>query len=602
MRPYALQVGTVGSFFAGDDVLFPGDRHRAYGQSLALRYGLNEDWTLRATMAYLRASNDKVDPNQLHASGDTHLYARFPLWRAAPIALGGEAGLHLFTGLPGKTDVLDGASLSLKQIGTYRAGMFAAHYQLGYFYDRSAGVISNEPTLMEATTFGFSGYDHLKAGLRAEASYGVFEPYLEYTAKLPVEGPVGFGAGPQWLTPGVSLNLFDATVVNTGVSVGLQKTPQSGGAEAALPWTIFLGAAQTFDLTDLPYRLRQAVRPEPTSVNLVAYDVLKQQVMSDVDITLYAGDEITKGRGGATWTGFAERATYTAFRADYAPVTGVTALRGGELHVVRIGMTPVVGWARGTATNEAGRAPISLYFNGATTPAWTGLGAFQLSVPPGQYAGYATAPSAQSAPVVFAVGIGQSVDLPRIVLRRPPPPPPVIVIPELPPETSPERPAAVSNLMELLREQNEKAVERERERERRPENEPVVELKKGMSLDDFAGNGAGIADFSSGSWVLDAAGRARLRQLAKLLLDDRRVRYVLVQGSADDVGSFEVNTYISRQRAQAVADELLRLGVDAAKLGIKIAVFMKAPNEMNAQDKQGQRQVLIQVSRAGEAY
>lgn len=601
MRPYALQAGTVGGFYAGSAFLFPGDTHRHYAQALQLRYGLSQEWTLRASMLYLGASNDKVDPKRLYASGDTHLYGRFPMWRLDALTLGGEAGAHFYTGLPGKTDLLDGASLSFRQTGTYRAESFAIHYHAGYFYDRSEGVIAEEPTLMEATTFGFSGYDHLAAGLRAEGSFGVFEPYLEFAAKLPVAGPAGLGGGPKWLTPGVALNLWENTVLNTGVSLGMQRVPEQPGIEAALPWTVFLGAAQTFDLSDLPYRLRQTVSPDPTTLNIVAFDVLKNQVLADVDVVMVAGAEVVRGRGGVNWTGFAERATYTATRADYLQVTGVTALRGGQLHVVRVGMTPSVGWARGAAINQAGGEPIALYFNGATAPAWRGLGAFQLSVPPGQYYGYATAPNAVSAPVTFALGVGQTIELPRIVMRPPPPPPPVIVIPELPPENSPDRQAAVTNLMDLLREQNEQAAKREKERAPEPDPEPAVVLRRGMSLDDFAGNGASIADFQSGSWVLDGPSRAKIATLAKLILADRRVRYVLIQGSADDVGSFEVNTYISRQRAQAIFDELIRLGIPAEKLGIKIAVFMKAPNQMTDRDKQGQRQVMLHVSRMGEA-
>lgn len=599
MQPYALQAGTSAGWFSGGAVLFPDDTHRYYVQAVQLRYGLSDTLTLRASMLYLSASNDKVDPHRIHASGDTHLYGRFPIWRSGALTLGGEAGAHFFTGLPGKTDVLDGASLSFKQSGTYRAESFAVHYHAGYFYDRSEGVIAEEPTLMEAATFGFSGYDHLTLGARAEGSFGVFEPYLEFAAKLPVAGPANFTGGPQWVTPGVALNLWENTVVNTGVSLGVQRVPDRQGIEAALPWTLFLGAAQTFDLSDLPYRLRQTISPEPTTFNIVAFDVLKNQVMTDVDVGLYAGDETVRGKGGANYTGFAERATYTVTRTDYLSVTGVTALRGGELRVVRVGMTPVVGWVRGSFINQAGGEAIALYLNGVTAPAWSGLGAFTLSVAPGQYAGFATAPNAVSAPVTFALGLGQTVELPRIVLRRPPPPPPVIVIPELPPENSPERQAAVSNLMELLREQNEKAAKLEESRA--PEPEPAIVLRRGMSLDDFAGNGSSIADFQSGSWVLDGPSRAKLATLAKLLLKDDRVRYVLIQGSADDVGSFDVNTYISRQRAQAVYDELARLGISAEKLGIKIAVFMKAPNQMTDRDKQGQRQVMLQVSRMGEA-
>jgi outer membrane protein OmpA-like peptidoglycan-associated protein len=597
LKPYEVRVGTAAGFYAGDSVLFFGDTHRTYGQQFQLAYGASENLTLFADFAWLTAYNDMVDPKRLHAGGDTRLAGRFPLWEQDNLKFGADAALHLYSGLPGKTDVFDGASASLRQTGSYRYDRFGLAYHAGFFYDRSEGVISEKPTLMEATTYGFSGYNQLLAGVRADAEIGLFQPYVEYAGKYPLGAPVAAGKGPQWITPGLAVRLFSATVVNAGVAVGLTAA-QKNGVEAALPWTAQLGIQQTFDLSDLPYKLRQTFTPQSTTLQLVAKNVLTGQIMPDVDLVVFAPEGPVRDKGGITWTGFAERVSYTASLADYLPVTGYTALRGGQIATVTVSMTPTVGWAKGSAMNLAGAEPVSLYFNGLTTPTWTGLGAFRLSVPPGRYIGYASAPSAVTQPVAFAVDFGQTVDLPRISLRKPPPPVPVIVIPELPAENAPDRKEAVQNLFELLEKQNKAA--QEQQNKAAPEPGPVFVKRTGMSLDDFANPGASIADFTTGSWVLDEATRGRLREFARLVLDHADVRSIIIQGSADDVGNLEINTMISRERATAVFNELTRLGVPVEKLGLKVSVFMRAPSDMTAKDKQSQRQVLLRVSRKGE--
>jgi outer membrane protein OmpA-like peptidoglycan-associated protein len=211
--------------------------------------------------------------------------------------------------------------------------------------------------------------------------------------------------------------------------------------------------------------------------------------------------------------------------------------------------------------------------------------------------GYATAPNAVSAPVLLAIGIGQTVDAGRIVTLKPKPVDPIIVIPELPPESAPEHQAAVAELIQKLNDVNAATKKVNATRE---EDVPALP-DYGMSLDDFAQTGSSVAEFAPGSWILAPDAKARIKALALLLIKNAdTIRYVLIQGSADDIGSIEVNTVISRQRAQAVFDELQRNGVSDEKLGMKVSVFIRPPRQLTVKDKNSERKVIIRVSRMGE--
>jgi OmpA-OmpF porin, OOP family len=69
--------------------------------------------------------------------------------------------------------------------------------------------------------------------------------------------------------------------------------------------------------------------------------------------------------------------------------------------------------------------------------------------------------------------------------------------------------------------------------------------------------------FAVGSTHIDAAGMEKIQAAAKLA-KDLYIRKVCVRGKADKQGNAEFNFTLSVKRAQAVADALVKQGVDAS--------------------------------------
>ena len=71
--------------------------------------------------------------------------------------------------------------------------------------------------------------------------------------------------------------------------------------------------------------------------------------------------------------------------------------------------------------------------------------------------------------------------------------------------------------------------------------------------------------FDSGKATLQPGGRSKLRELANIL--DRYPRTIVtITGNTDSRGSDELNDRLSKERAQAVADELIADGVNPARI------------------------------------
>ena len=69
--------------------------------------------------------------------------------------------------------------------------------------------------------------------------------------------------------------------------------------------------------------------------------------------------------------------------------------------------------------------------------------------------------------------------------------------------------------------------------------------------------------FAVGSTHIDAAGMEKIQAAAKLA-KDLYIRKVCVRGKADKQGNADFNFTLSVKRAQAVADALVKQGVDAS--------------------------------------
>jgi outer membrane protein OmpA-like peptidoglycan-associated protein len=75
--------------------------------------------------------------------------------------------------------------------------------------------------------------------------------------------------------------------------------------------------------------------------------------------------------------------------------------------------------------------------------------------------------------------------------------------------------------------------------------------------------------FASGDASLTASGREAVERAMAMIAEHPTYEAVLVSGHADDVGSDEFNLTLSEQRARAVAEALVKRGVDRARIRVE---------------------------------
>src|SRR5690606_4240252 len=91
--------------------------------------------------------------------------------------------------------------------------------------------------------------------------------------------------------------------------------------------------------------------------------------------------------------------------------------------------------------------------------------------------------------------------------------------------------------------------------------------------------------------------RARVAALARIVQRDPRIRFVIVEGSTDDIGDRSINTRISTERALAVYQVMIDEGVPPEKIGLKISFFALTPERIDDKTREGERQVRIRFIR-----
>jgi outer membrane protein OmpA-like peptidoglycan-associated protein len=100
--------------------------------------------------------------------------------------------------------------------------------------------------------------------------------------------------------------------------------------------------------------------------------------------------------------------------------------------------------------------------------------------------------------------------------------------------------------------------------------------------------------FQTWSAAIDPTAATTIATAAKAALasPDARVR---VTGAADTVGSAKANQYLSRTRAQVVADALAEDGVDPSRIRVKAIGEQNAPGGVEGAPAQFSRRVLIEI-------
>jgi outer membrane protein OmpA-like peptidoglycan-associated protein len=98
--------------------------------------------------------------------------------------------------------------------------------------------------------------------------------------------------------------------------------------------------------------------------------------------------------------------------------------------------------------------------------------------------------------------------------------------------------------------------------------------------------------------ILDDS-KALLSEIAGIMKENMAIRRVEVQGHTDNTGSGRYNLMLSQQRAEAVVEGLIRLGVDAARMTARGygAERPLAPNVSDANRAKNRRVQIVILER-----
>jgi outer membrane protein OmpA-like peptidoglycan-associated protein len=116
-------------------------------------------------------------------------------------------------------------------------------------------------------------------------------------------------------------------------------------------------------------------------------------------------------------------------------------------------------------------------------------------------------------------------------------------------------------------------------------------------IEGRAGEVGSTIQFRTGETLVRDADRARLAKLGALVagLSDVQIR---VSGFADSRGSDELNLSLSKERAEMVANELMKAGVPKERLVVEALGERFAAMEASADDQAFERSVEVRLERA----
>lgn len=271
--------------------------------------------------------NSEGTPQSIQVVGDANfgLKGFLPHTPDRIFSFGGEMDVQLMTGMGGVGVAGGATSVALTALGTLDLNNrslkedripLRAHFNLGYYFDNSAKLISDleetpppegrgaRVSRIERYGLGISRVDSLQLGLGTEYIHPYFRPFLEWSLDIPVNRQgyecvisdtvndrtssadmclklaAGLPTTPSRLTFGTRVFPWQAT----GLALSLGADIGTGGAHRFLdetrpetPYTIWFGLGYTVDV--LPKQFDTKATPTPT---LAAAPEMRRYVMGRV--------------------------------------------------------------------------------------------------------------------------------------------------------------------------------------------------------------------------------------------------------------------------------------------------------------------------------
>jgi outer membrane protein OmpA-like peptidoglycan-associated protein len=609
--PGTFRVSLLGSFYSGSGFLCdgtanggcayvdPSQPNKDQAKKFGATFGFSvTPWSFLEGFLGVRAkaaSNNQHRPRVLQALGDLNLGAKVfaPVGRL--LRFGGQADIW-FLGDAGNVGVASGAtSYSLRGLGTLdlteggratSAPPLKAHLNLGWYFDNASQLVTHNEsvtgrpiTRIERFGLGVNRLDSLQVGLGVEGVWTVARPFIEWSIDVPEarqkytcvrervdpgDGclksgrsmsatPSRLGIGARFF-PWASAQGFEGLSLTAAFEVGTGATSKFlEEVVPELPWNLYLGVGYALDVTPrkpvvvhsvkverveapkpihhfITGRVVDKASSEPIPRAIVEYDgrditgMVADQKGTFKTLDLEPGayrfkisaDGYRPGECQATVPATADKAEgegKAATGPSVGPDGSITASVDCPLEAL-----PKVGSVTGTIIDPATGAPVAgarvkikdkLERELNLTAGATGGFRFE-DVPPGKVKLEIEAPDYLTSAKELEVKPREDVNV-RLNLNH--------------------RPKKAS--VEVA----------------------GKEIKLGRTI-----------QFESDSSRLVADAHAVVEEIADLLRKRTDLRLVEVQGHTDDVGPAIDNRKLSQQRAEAVREELIALGVEAARL------------------------------------
>lgn len=546
--PGLLRFAVTGEYFSNANFPVQGAENTRTAGSFSLAYVPLEFLEVYAAYTASANTNSRSSPNLIQALGDVTLGARASRRWAKGLWAGADLRVQTFSGV-GNQDVERYAfGFTPRLVATYDARELKptlplrAHANLGIQLDGTGGLV-NDTRLNSAEEYalGVNRYNRLAFGLGVEAPLPVATPFLEYNLGYPlgVEGslvaPDGTTlsagqAAPQTLALGVKVTAVRDLTLLAAAEFGLNRNVGLG-VPATPPFNFVFGASFNVDLLQrrgggvpgVERAVEQQVEPAAPKLARVSGVVLDAATRKPVPGALVAvvGAELppvaTDTQAGRFLSYELPGGTVKlAVRKEgYRPVEQEVVLTAGDTATIELALQAEARPVTVALSVASRKKPVAatLRFQGPKeerlSVSESSQGPAKLELPTGQYFVDVTAPGYLAQARGVQVTEGGKLELAF----------------ELEPEPRTKLVSFKENKLELAEQ----------------------------------------VQFAEGQAAILPASQPLLAQVLDALVKNN-IQRVRIEAHTDNRGDPAANLKLSKERARAVADHLVKAGMDPARL------------------------------------
>lgn len=570
LAPKLIRIGFGLDFFSVGSLFKTDDGHSQVGGTLSISGSPYKYVELWLNTRAVSNQNDLTEPALIQSQGDVALGIKgfYPVADLANVGL--EMQLKFLSGVGASS--FDFSSTEIRIAGLLSSDLMRAteeipvrlHLNAGFTFDNSSALVPEGTQLTNAERFalGLSDFNRFGLGLGIEVPVKYVTPYLEYTVEFPISylatpGIVVSGQAlraaqttpppvsdsvarpavqrviPQRLTPGIRITAIPKLTLDLAVEIGL--TPDIGaGVLAVPPYNVIMLASYPLDPfgvdsdgggpsgppITVPVIVPETVEAPPETGQLAGLVKSKKDgaVIADAIVTFDRGPPVAAAQSGRFESHELEPGPVklTVKRDGFEPATAEASVAAGSTTEIEIVLVPSIkeGTIRGKVVDDKDQplANAKIIVEGPTakTIQSSATGTFELKATEGRYSVMVDVPDYLRKAREFELKGGETYNG-EIVLRK--------------------RPAQAT-------------AERKGDR-------IVVR---------------GAVHFVTGEARLAPDAAALLDGVVDVLVSNKDIKRLRVEGHTDNVGGEQTNLDLSKRRAQAVVDYLVAQGIDRSRL------------------------------------